>query len=201
MFTAQSIDEVKAAFDHHAIRQKILPGGLGMGELEIEVLATMVTDFAGNDAYGSTIESLESQLLENENGIANHYDVFVNFKLNDKVFKLNIVEITDDEIEDGISDGLPGWKVIIRSPDLPIGLNILKVWGGTPTSAVKSAFDAMQENEVCQACGNLLQCGYRSYCEFCSRHWNDKGCITCLGKVGKLEDGEHQACKRRRIGE
>ena len=191
MFAVESFDQLKDIFDHHALQQKRLPGGLGMGELEIEVLATMVSDFAGNDAYGSTIESLTRQLLEKKD---NHYDMFLNFEMNDKTFKLNIIC--------GIAEGWGGWKVIIHSPDLPDGLNILKVWGGTPTSAVETAFDVMQENEVCQACGNLLQFGHRSYCDSCSRFWDDQGCKTCFGKVGYLgEDGEHSACKRRRIGE
>ena len=170
-----------------------------MGELEIEVLTTMVTDFAGNDAYGSTIAALTRQLRQKE---GNSYDLFVNFRLNDKIFKLNIFEINPDDIENGGADGLSGWKVIIRSPGLPNGLNILKLWGGSRTSAVENAFHVMQENEVCQACGNLLQFGHRSYCDSCSRFWDDQGCKTCFGKVGYLgEDGEHSACKRRRIGE
>jgi hypothetical protein len=197
MFTSQSIDEVKAAFDHHAIRQKILPGGLGMGELEIEVLATMVTDFAEFDAYGSTIESLTVQLLWRLQEY--HVDCFIDFEMNGKNFRLCIHEVTEDDLDEDEADGPAGWNVLVLSPLLPHEENVLMCWGGTPTSAVKTAFDAMQENEVCQACGNLLQFAHRSYCKFCSRHWNDKGCLTCLGKVGKLEDGEHRACKRRRL--
>jgi hypothetical protein len=194
MFTVESFAEVKAIFNHHALQQKKLPGGLGMGELEIEVLSMMVADFSGNDAYGSTIQSLESQLIWKYGN--NFEDIFTRFEMNGKDFRLNIYEITEDEVDDGEMEGPPGWKVVIHTTSIG---ESLKVWEETHSDAVQSAFRVMRANEVCQACGNLLLVGHQSYCDSCSRYWNDKGCKTCLGKVGYMEDGEHSACKRRRL--
>jgi len=203
MFTSQSIYEITGAFDHHAIRQKRLPGGLGMGELETSALTTMVLDFAGVDAFGHIVTAIGDKLeaaFFHEVELESYREGTAVVYVNGIAFKLGLSK----HFGEGFGDEEEWICECVRNTRLPcptlnnVFVNCVLFQDEDLLKVVARMYTHMMHNAGCNVCGVLIDAS-DIYCQGCCKYWNETGCITCLGKVGKLEDGEHQACKRRRL--
>ena len=192
MFAAESQDAIQEAFDDASSKQRQLPGGLGIGELETMILTTYVMDYAGNDAFGVVVENLNERLLEK----AEAENPFVYMTVNGRRWKLNMYEITQEDLDGGdMNEVTTGWSVNVWMPGT---YKILKCHTTeNAMHATVQAFAAMQKVLFCSTCGGLLPNDSCVYCSDCLTTWNDKGCKLCGGQVGHLKDGVHEPCAKR----
>ena len=57
----------------------------------------------------------------------------------------------------------------------------------------------VRRDDCCPICSRILYLESELYCRECKNHFNEPGCKTCKRPFGKLEDGEHPVCKKRRL--
>ena len=57
----------------------------------------------------------------------------------------------------------------------------------------------VRRNDCCALCKRLLYGETEMYCKYCRSHFNEPGCRECKCPFGRLDDGTHPACKKRRL--
>ena len=196
-FSDQSKAVLTEAFERIEASERSL-GQLGIGEAETGALVNLCIELAGVDEEWLIRKRLYKKGCERGAGV---YGGAVEHFYNGSCWHFFMYERTQEMLnQGGWEEGAkPGFQMRLRKGEGPTFNSPNSVVFSQETSyeAFDLAWKVMVESRYCATCENLLW-EPMEVCQECLTYYQSSPCRICLKRVGKMTDGEHPVCKKRR---